>query len=313
MIHVNDARNDVSKALDQAAAALEAIYETVSGLDPHTLTLDNWLEVRALLGERLAQFDAAANKISKTLGAASAQGRMLRYLQNHLGQVVNKDALSGVSGIYEWARRVRELRVEQGWLIASSETRDDLRVGDYVLEFDRPNENLAQAWQTAKRIRNIGGSGKDRLIALLREIFPAAADKEQLAYVAKIQEWPRRIRELAEEGHQIISNVDDASLVPGEYRLRALDLLPPKARHAIKLRYEVLERDKFTCQDCGRSPRKGDRVSLQVHHKTLVSQGGTNEPTNLVTLCAICHAGQHSVLGGQTGDELADPGSEPQQ
>jgi hypothetical protein len=37
----------------------------------------------------------------------------------------------------EWARRVRELRTEQGWPIVTKSSRQDLDVGVYVLEEDR--------------------------------------------------------------------------------------------------------------------------------------------------------------------------------
>jgi hypothetical protein len=234
-----------------------------------------------------------------------------------IGATVNKDQLSGVAGIYEWARRIRELRVEHGWPIQSNETRDDLHPGEYRLEADEPNEELVQGWATAKRIRNLKNaqgrraSGKERMLAYLIELYPLAADKEQLAYVAHpMQERPRRLRELAEEGWQVVSSLDDPTLPPGSYRLSALSRLPARAREAIKLRYNVLERDNYSCQDCGRSPGTG-RVQLQVHHKVLVSQGGDNSPTNLVTLCSECHAGRHALLNGQTSDELLYPSAEP--
>lgn len=71
----------------------------------------------------------------------------------------------------------------------------------------------------------------------------------------------------------------------------------------------MLDRDGFKCVDCGRSPDK-DGVTLQVHHKKMVKDGGTNDFDNLVTLCADDHAGRHAVAGGRTRDELLDPATE---
>lgn len=300
----------ISSALNKAADALEAVYETIAGLDPNTLTTDTWLEARAKVGRLLAQFDAAGNRVSKALGVSSAEARLLRYLQANRGRVIDKDSLSGVSGIYEWARRLRELRLEQGWAIDSNETRDDLKPGQYVLEGDAPDAALANVWQTANRIRRTPGGAKTRVITYLREIYPASADKKQLAYVANIQEWPRRMRELEEEGHQIVSAVDDPTLAPGEYRLAGLDLLPPRKRQAIKIRQRVMARDKFECKDCGWAPgRPGQPRPLQIHHTE--DRSISDDDDKLVTLCSDCHAGRHAVERGTTGDELKDPSSDP--
>ena len=52
----------------------------------------------------------------------------------------------------------------------------------------------------------------------------------------------------------------------------------------------VLERDSWRCQVCGSSQ------NLQVHHKQLRSQQGSDEDSNLITLCARCHAQLHGSL-----------------
>lgn len=55
-------------------------------------------------------------------------------------------------------------------------------------------------------------------------------------------------------------------------------------------RREVLKRDEFTCQECGRA---AEEIQLEVHHKQPVSQGGSDEPENLMSLCVDCHAKRH--------------------
>lgn len=54
-----------------------------------------------------------------------------------------------------------------------------------------------------------------------------------------------------------------------------------------KLRIEILQRDLFTCQDCGRTPDY--LMLLHVHHIIPRRDGGTNDPSNLITLCSGCH------------------------
>jgi hypothetical protein len=243
------------------------------------------------------------------LGLGSATARLLDYLQAHVGEVTNKHQLRGVAGIGEWARRLRELRVEHGYEIASGMTREDMAPSEYVLESPYPDEQLAADWEEANRIRRMTVSMKERLLTYLLAIYPRSADMERLRHVAQKQSWPRRMRELVEEGWRISSSRMDPDLKPGDYRLDSLEQAAGRSREAIKLRGKILARDSYTCEVCGRSPQ-GDGVRLEVHHLTWVSGGGTNDPDNLITLCSSCHAVEHAVDHGVTRDELENPDCE---
>lgn len=54
-----------------------------------------------------------------------------------------------------------------------------------------------------------------------------------------------------------------------------------------QLRKQVLRRDGWQCQICG------SRQNLQVHHKQLRSQQGSDDELNLITLCARCQEALH--------------------
>lgn len=56
-----------------------------------------------------------------------------------------------------------------------------------------------------------------------------------------------------------------------------------------RMRFEVLKRDKFTCQYCG---RQAPDVVLNIDHIKPVSKGGKNELTNLITSCFDCNSGK---------------------
>ncbi len=53
------------------------------------------------------------------------------------------------------------------------------------------------------------------------------------------------------------------------------------------LRLQVLGRDGWKCQNCGR------RDQLQTHHKEFRSHSGDDSEENLITLCADCHEFVH--------------------
>lgn len=55
------------------------------------------------------------------------------------------------------------------------------------------------------------------------------------------------------------------------------------------LRGQILERDERTCQHADGSCRG----PLQIHHIVWLSRGGSNDPSNLVTLCRYHHGLQH--------------------
>jgi len=69
------------------------------------------------------------------------------------------------------------------------------------------------------------------------------------------------------------------------------------------IRFEVLKRDSFKCQYCGRS---APEVLLQVDHMEPVAKGGSDEVVNLITSCFDCNSGKsdrrisdHSVIEKQ--------------
>ncbi|MEK7070260.1 MAG: HNH endonuclease [Patescibacteria group bacterium] len=59
-----------------------------------------------------------------------------------------------------------------------------------------------------------------------------------------------------------------------------------------KLRYEIFSRDKFKCVLCGNTAADDH---LEVDHIKPVVYGGTNEHSNLRTLCAECNKGKMLV------------------
>jgi hypothetical protein len=61
---------------------------------------------------------------------------------------------------------------------------------------------------------------------------------------------------------------------------------------SLRLRWHVLQRDRFTCVACGASPALTPGVELHVDHITPWSKGGETTLLNLQTLCATCNLGK---------------------
>jgi len=79
---------------------------------------------------------------------------ILEFFLNHIGQVVeSRDIQTASGGAVEWARRVRELRNEEGYQILSHKDRADLKPNQYLLEtvkrlpaFKRNISKETRAW-----------------------------------------------------------------------------------------------------------------------------------------------------------------------
>lgn len=75
----------------------------------------------------------------------------LHFLAN-LGRVMDSHELRAVAGnISEWARRVRELRTEEGYLILTHNDRANLKPGEYLLETAKPQPAFAR--DVSKEVR----------------------------------------------------------------------------------------------------------------------------------------------------------------
>lgn len=140
---------------------------------------------------------------------------------------------------------------------------------------------------------------KDKLRKYFLENLGVVLDSETLRSVAGISEWARRVRELRnEEGYQILTHNDRSDLKPGQYVLESASPQPAFARELSKeVRAYVLDRNGFTCQMCGAvagEPHPYDptrKTRLHIGHIIDKSMGGTDDPSNLRTLCSVCNEG----------------------
>ncbi len=249
----------------------------------------------------------------------SARGRILHYFQQYPKTVISHRELMVVSGISEWARRVRELRKEHGWNIISGTAvkemieNGDLQTGNDIPDFSEmgPNDYImwnsiqdreaAYRWRVANDIRKGAGGAKTKILNFLVENIGTAVSGEELRYVANDKtEWARRTRELrTEEGWQICTHWNGRpDLAPGMYVLESDRQLPTHDRKIDdRVRRTVLVRDNHACQKCGWTHEQwnpSDARHLELHHIEHHANGGKNNEANLRTLCNICHDQEHA-------------------
>lgn len=293
------------------------LIEVVDNLERHLAESDLRDQVRELV---------AANHLLRDLGISllpdgedlSARQRILAYLRRFPMQVVDGDELSIVAGISEYARRVRELRVEEGWPILSGITANELRAADdddlvsdgeappamrpdqYMLVEDRQDRDAAERWNLANQIRRSRAGARDKLLRYFRANVGKRITSEELRYVANISDWPRRARELrTEDGWPIITRyTGDPTLPAGVYVLERDEQAPAHDRHIPEItRREVMQRDNWSCRWRGCGWPHGfppqDHRFLEVHHREHHVAGGANTPENLITLCNLHHDETH--------------------
>ena len=221
----------------------------------------------------------------------------LLYLQFFVGEAVHTRELEVVSGISEYARRLRQLRKEKGYDIYPERRRDGWW---YCLRSVEPDSAKADRWKKWNRIRRAEGSGESRVLAAFKASLRIPVDIVDLDYVSRIKTSRERARDLRlHKGWRIFGHhTGRPDLRVTEYVLESLDQLPEHDRKIPDKVYEaVLKSDGYQCRKCGwglSMQIQGSRKQfLEVHHKKLHSRGGSHELKNLVTLCNIDHDEVH--------------------
>jgi hypothetical protein len=241
------------------------------------------------------------------LSAGPARERMRVYFLENVGTVLDGDELAVISGISDYPRRIRELRVEQGYRILSGASPDpdsgvDLTPDQYLLTTREPDTDSARRWAIANRIRRSATGSRDQILEFLKENVGRVVTTEDLAYVADdARQFARRVRELrTEEGFPIATRFTGRpDLAMGEYVLLSLDrLFDPHDRHIpLDVQRAVYERDANTCRVCGWEMSKwtaADPRILELHHLKPHRERGDNTAENLIVICSRCHDGVHA-------------------
>ncbi|OGR89704.1 MAG: hypothetical protein A2992_06285 [Elusimicrobia bacterium RIFCSPLOWO2_01_FULL_59_12] len=135
---------------------------------------------------------------------------------------------------------------------------------------------------------------KETILKLLKSRVGREVTRAEIIKAARVSEWPRRVRDLRQEGWPI-------ERTPKGYRLLALerrtDLRLDTLAISQKLRYKIIQAANGTCQSCGAKVSEGAR--LVVDHKTPRAWGGKTEEGNLWAICSVCNQGKRDFFSDQ--------------
>jgi len=103
-------------------------------------------------------------------------------------------------------------------------------------------------------------------------------EKKQVEEILPVSEW--KVETASFDIHKIVNpNVSGVGYQQGNQ----------KGFYNVKA--YILHRDNYTCQG---NRKVKHSVKLHVHHIVFKSQGGTDAPSNLITLCETCHHDLHA-------------------
>ena len=126
----NQAELTLSKLIDKT----ESLCEAIEDIDPSEIDRDNWEEEFGEFLDIMEDIEDIEPKLYETIfDEKSGKGRIREYLRDNIGETVTSERIGRISGIKQYARRVRELRNEEGFVIDSTRTRSELSQNEYFV------------------------------------------------------------------------------------------------------------------------------------------------------------------------------------
>ena len=128
--------------------------------------------------------------------ASSARDRILFYFKKYPNTIIHGDELLVVSGIQEYARRIRELRVQFGWHIINGITANTMstedeflltsidvtKMGpdDYLLLSTKEDKEAAYRWNIANEIRKESFGVREKILHFFQRNIGKPISGEEL-------------------------------------------------------------------------------------------------------------------------------------
>jgi len=129
-----------------------------------------------------------------------------------------------------------------------------------------------------------------------RELALPPSRISQSPYLRRFRSWTAALESFVEYANANESDSAPANDASSSYEGKRRTARDP----SLRLRFQVLQRDRFACRACGASPAKTAGIELQVDHVIPWSKGGETTIENLQTLCNKCNLGK-GAHGQQPG------------
>jgi 5-methylcytosine-specific restriction endonuclease McrA len=142
--------DDFEETYAKTLARAKQIVRELDAINSEEVTRANWEKELADYMEAVTEFEDHKTELYTAIfDETSGKGRIREYLKDKVEEPVKSETLARISGISEYARRVRELRNEEGFVIDSTRTREELGQNDYYVvelrDVDEKSRISAQA------------------------------------------------------------------------------------------------------------------------------------------------------------------------
>jgi HNH endonuclease len=95
--------------------------------------------------KKIVRAGGVKKKAASAAPSRGARAKLRAYVLANIGRKLSSNELrDAAGGISEWARRIRELRNEEGYQILTNNDRADLKPGEYLLETAKPEPAFAR-------------------------------------------------------------------------------------------------------------------------------------------------------------------------
>lgn len=124
-----------------------------------------------------------------TVKKVGARARLRAHFLDNIGKVMSSDELRHVAGgITEWARRVRELRNEEGYQILTHNDRSELMPGQYLLLDAKPRPAFARqiSKETGAFVLDRNGFTCQMCGAVAGEVHPFDSSRKTRLHIGHI-------------------------------------------------------------------------------------------------------------------------------
>lgn len=220
-----------------------------------------------------------AFKLSRVSGVPVSDAELIADLQR-VSQSLNSSTVPqkkyGEVGAYDYSTVIRRFGSwNEGLRLAGLTLSNETDISD-----DRLFENLLVLWQHRGRQPRRS------------ELSSHPSTISQTPYNRRFGSWTASLEAFANFANG--TGAEPSNSQSGTEAARRTTGRDP----SLRLRWHVLQRDRFTCCACGASPALTPWVELHVDHIVPWSKGGETLMENLQTLCSVCNLGKSNVHQG---------------